>query len=35
MDDRKPGDDEALGMHLVDAYRIDRRRLTDCSVCHR
>jgi hypothetical protein len=35
MDDRKPGDNEALGMHLVDAYRIDRRRLTDCSVCHR
>jgi cytochrome c7-like protein/class III cytochrome C family protein len=35
MDDRQPGDDEALGMHLVDAYRIDRRRLTDCSVCHR
>jgi len=35
MDDRKAGDDDALGMHLVDAYRIDRRRLTDCSVCHR
>ncbi|SEV85019.1 cytochrome c3 family protein [Luteibacter sp. 329MFSha] len=35
MDDRQPGDDERLGMALVDAYRIDRRRLTDCSVCHR
>lgn len=35
MDERRPGDDDALGMHLVDAYRIDRRRLTDCSVCHR
>jgi hypothetical protein len=35
MDDRRPGDDDALGMHLVEAYRIDRRRLTDCSVCHR
>jgi hypothetical protein len=27
--------DDALGMHLVDTYRIDTRRLTDCSVCHR
>ncbi|MEX1827135.1 cytochrome c3 family protein [Luteibacter sp. CQ10] len=32
--DPSPNDD-ALGMHLVDAYRVDRRRLTDCSVCHR
>jgi hypothetical protein len=28
-------EDDSLGMTLVDAYRIDRRRLTDCSVCHR
>lgn len=28
-------EDDRLGMTLVDAYRIDRRRLTDCSVCHR
>ncbi|HEY4294224.1 cytochrome c3 family protein [Luteibacter sp.] len=35
MDDRHPGADDALGIHLVDAYRIDRRRLTDCSICHR
>jgi hypothetical protein len=35
MDDRRPGEDDALGMHLVDAYRVDRQRLTDCSVCHR
>lgn len=35
MDDRRPGEDDRLGMALVDAYRIDRRRLTDCSVCHR
>jgi hypothetical protein len=27
--------DDGLGMHLVQAYRIDTRRLTDCSVCHR
>ncbi|MGN6482492.1 cytochrome c3 family protein [Luteibacter sp.] len=27
--------DDMLGMHLVEAFRIDRRRLTDCSVCHR
>lgn len=27
--------DDGLGAHLVEAYRIDRRRLTDCSVCHR
>lgn len=35
MDDRRPGDDDSLGMALVDEYRIDRSRLTDCSVCHR
>jgi cytochrome c7-like protein len=35
MDDRKPGEDDRLGTELVEAYRIDRRRLTDCSVCHR
>lgn len=34
MDSREP-DDDALGTHLVEAYRIDGRRLTDCSVCHR
>jgi hypothetical protein len=33
MDDRHA--DAGLGMALVDTYRIDRRRLTDCSVCHR
>jgi hypothetical protein len=35
MDDRQRGDDHALGMTLVEMYRIDRKRLTDCSVCHR
>jgi hypothetical protein len=34
MTDRSP-DDNTLGMHLVEAYGIDRQRLTDCSVCHR
>jgi hypothetical protein len=30
-----PGDQHKLGMALVNAYHIDKRRLTDCSVCHR
>jgi hypothetical protein len=34
MTERSP-DDNTLGMHLVEAYSIDRQRLTDCSVCHR
>jgi hypothetical protein len=34
MTGRSP-DDNRLGMHLVQAYGIDRRRLTDCSICHR
>ena len=28
-------DQAALGMALVRRYRIDTRRLSDCSVCHR
>ena len=28
-------DQRALGARLVRDYHIDRRRLTDCSVCHR
>ena len=28
-------DQLALGRELVGAYHIDKRRLTDCSICHR
>jgi hypothetical protein len=28
-------DQLALGRRLVRAYHIDKRRLTDCSTCHR
>jgi hypothetical protein len=28
-------DQRTLGMALMQRYHIDRRRLTDCSVCHR
>lgn len=31
----RPHDARALGERLVEAYRIDRRKLVDCSVCHR
>lgn len=31
----KPHDQQTLGLALVRRYRIDTRRLTDCSVCHR
>jgi hypothetical protein len=30
-----PENQAALGMALVRRYRIDTRRLSDCSVCHR
>lgn len=33
--DWHPADQETLGLALVKAYRIDARRLADCSVCHR
>jgi cytochrome c553 len=31
----KPEDQRALGERLLSEYHIDKRRLTDCSVCHR
>jgi hypothetical protein len=31
----KPRDQRALGARLMVDYRIDKQRLTDCSVCHR
>jgi cytochrome c7-like protein/class III cytochrome C family protein len=31
----KAADQAALGMELVRAYGIDRRRMTDCTLCHR
>ena len=33
--DWQAGDQEKLGLALVERYHIDTRRLTDCSVCHR
>ncbi|HEY9131964.1 MAG TPA: cytochrome c3 family protein [Dyella sp.] len=30
-----PHDTRALGDALVETYRIDRRKLMDCSICHR
>ncbi len=30
-----PKDQRSLGIALVQAYRIDRAKLTDCSLCHR
>ena len=29
------GDDDVLGHKLLIQYGIDKRRLSDCSVCHR
>ncbi|HEY1725474.1 MAG TPA: cytochrome c3 family protein [Steroidobacteraceae bacterium] len=31
----KADDQQALGARLLAEYHIDKRRLTDCSVCHR
>lgn len=31
----QPTDQRKLGLALVDEYHIDKRRLTDCSICHR
>jgi hypothetical protein len=31
----QPADQPKLGLALVRAYHIDKRRLTDCSICHR
>lgn len=31
----RPKHQEALGEQLVHEYRIDTRRMTDCSLCHR
>ncbi|HEY4145801.1 cytochrome c3 family protein [Pinirhizobacter sp.] len=31
----KAADQATLGMELVQAYSIDRRRMMDCSLCHR
>jgi hypothetical protein len=31
----QPADQRQLGEELVRAYRIDTRRMTDCSLCHR
>jgi hypothetical protein len=33
--DWRPKDPGTLGARLMREYRIDARRLTDCSVCHR
>jgi hypothetical protein len=33
--DWQPIDQQKLGLALVGAYHIDKRRLTDCSICHR
>lgn len=33
--DWRPPDQHKLGIALVEAYHIDKRRLTDCSICHR
>jgi hypothetical protein len=33
--DWRPRDQAAIGALLVERYHIDKRRLTDCSVCHR
>jgi hypothetical protein len=33
--DWQPQDRHNLGIALIGLYRIDTRRLTDCSVCHR
>jgi hypothetical protein len=31
----KPQDAKVSGAQLLRAYHIDKRRLTDCSICHR
>jgi hypothetical protein len=31
----QPRDQAALGATLLRSYHIDKRRLTDCSICHR
>jgi len=33
--DWQPRDQRALGEALVSAYRIDRKKMLDCSLCHR
>ena len=33
--DWQPADQQKLGLALVSQYHIDKRRLTDCSICHR
>lgn len=33
--DWQPADQRKLGLALVSKYHIDKRRLTDCSICHR
>lgn len=35
MMDREPVHQKKLGLMLISEYHIDKRRLTDCSVCHR
>jgi hypothetical protein len=31
---QKPADQAALGKQLVDEYKVNKRQLTNCSVCH-
>jgi hypothetical protein len=33
--DWQPADQRKLGLALISTYHIDKRRLTDCSICHR